>query len=91
MRLVALLERFDVGDLLLPYIPLWQRLVIAFQANRRHSSRLTRFLLDPAAFIATIPEASVRRILYVPAGGQSEDVPRAEEPTPIPGKSEETR
>lgn len=89
--LVALLERFDVGDLLLPYIPLWQRLVIAFQANRRHSSRLTRFLLDPAAFIASIPEAGVRRILYVPAGGQSEDVPRDDEPTPSPGKSEETR
>lgn len=88
--LVALLESFEVGDLLLPYVPLWQRLVIAFQANRRHSSRLTRFLLDPAAFIAAIPEASVRRILYVPTGGQSPDTPSGDEPTPSPSKSEET-
>ena len=34
-----LLERFDVGDLLLPYVPLWQRLVIGFHAHRAHSSR----------------------------------------------------
>jgi hypothetical protein len=72
--LVKLLERFDVGDLLLPYMPLWQRLVIAFHAHRGHRSRLTNFLVNPVAFIAAVPESNVKRILF--ASG----VPPLEEP-----------
>lgn len=71
--LVKLLSRFAVGDLLLPYMPLWQRLVIAFQAGRGNRSLLTRFLINPVDFIAGLPNASVRRILLVPAGGRAEE------------------
>lgn len=73
--LVKLLERFDVGDLLLPYVPLWQRLVIGFHAHRAHSSRLTRFLVNPVAFIAAVPEAKVKRILFVSGSPSIDESP----------------
>ncbi|MFJ2429353.1 hypothetical protein [Pseudomonas sp. NPDC087804] len=73
--LVKLLERFDVGDLLLPYMPLWQRLVIAFHAHRGHRSRLTNFLVNPVAFIAAVPESNVKRILFA-SGGPPLEEPR---------------
>lgn len=73
--LVKLLDRFDVGDLLLPYMPLWQRLVIAFNAHRGHRSRLTSFLVNPVAFIAAVPECNVKRILFASSG------PTLEEPS----------
>lgn len=75
--LVKLLARFDVGDLLLPYVPLWQRLVIAFHAHRAHRSQLTRFLVSPVAFITEVPEANVKRILFV-SGGPSAAEPLLE-------------
>ncbi|MPR05338.1 hypothetical protein F0169_26650 [Pseudomonas sp. MAFF 212408] len=62
--IIRLLERFDVGDLLLPYVPLWKRLAIAFQLNERPRSSLTRFLLDPIEFISRLSGSSVKRILY---------------------------
>ncbi|MCH5522171.1 hypothetical protein [Pseudomonas syringae] len=73
--LVKLLQRFDVGDLLLPYVPLWQRLVIGFHAHRAHSSRLTRFLVNPVAFIAAVPEAKVKRILFVSGSPSIDESP----------------
>jgi hypothetical protein len=74
--LLKLLERFDVGDLLLPYMPLWQRLVIAFHAHRGHRSRLTSFLVNPVAFIAAVPESNVKRILFASGGPTLEEPPR---------------
>ncbi|MDU8500706.1 hypothetical protein RYB01_16150 [Pseudomonas syringae] len=80
--LVKLLERFDVGDLLLPYVPLWQRLVIGFHAHRAHSSRLTSFLVDPVAFITSVPKANVKRILFVSGGPSIDEPPLARDGPP---------
>jgi len=95
--LVKLLERFDVGDLLLPYMPLWQRLVIAFHAHRAHRSRLTSFLVNPVAFITAVPEANIKRILFASGGPPLEDpprgadVPREPKRPPATGEQDEKR
>lgn len=82
--LEKLLERFDVGDLLLPYVPLWQRLVIAFRAHRAHRSRLTSFLVNPVDFITRLPNVSVNRILFVSASRSPEDLSRDADERPDP-------
>jgi ribonuclease BN (tRNA processing enzyme) len=84
--LVKLLERFDIGDLLLPYMPLWQRLVIAFHAHRGHRSRLTSFLVNPVAFIAAVPESNVKRILFASSGPPLEEPRLDADISPDPGR-----
>jgi hypothetical protein len=62
--MVKLLTRVSVEDLLLPYMPLWQRLVLIIEANITFRAPLARFLLDPVGFISEIPNANVRRVLF---------------------------
>lgn len=69
--LVSLLSKFRVRDLLLPYLPLWQRLAIASLEGRSPRSMLSRFLINPTAFVLRLPEGSVERILFAAPGGQA--------------------
>lgn len=69
--LVSLLSKFHVRDLLLPYLPLWQRLTIAASEAASTGSALTRFLINPAEFVARLPETRVERILFATSGGQA--------------------
>lgn len=62
--MVKLLMRVSVEDLLLPYMPLWQRLILVIEANITFRAPLARFLLDPVGFISEIPNARVKRILF---------------------------
>lgn len=98
--LVSLLSKFHVRDLLLPYVPLWQRLEIAFMAGLSYRSALTRFLLNPVAFVAQLPGVSVERFLFASAGGDTPDLqqfakggdpdfPSADEGTDAQGRDDE--
>ena len=90
--LSKLLSHYEIGDLLLPYLPLWQRLLLISQAGTEPRARLTRFLLDPVTFIASLPEARVRRILFVAAesSGDSPTLPRNPDlPGDTPTKNEQ--
>lgn len=69
--LVTLLSKFHVRDLLLPYLPLWQRLTIAASEVASTGSALSRFLINPAAFVARLPGTRVERILFAMSGGQA--------------------
>ena len=83
--LVSLLSKFHVRDLLLPYLPLWQRLTIAASEAASTRSALSRFLINPAAFVARLPGARVERILFAPSGDQAAS-PRdgaPDDPTPL--------
>jgi hypothetical protein len=85
--LVRLLTRFDVEDLLLPYLPPWQRLVLAVAEQVEPDQPLLPFLLDPVAFIAGLAgERQVRRIIFVPPAG-GEPAP----PVPDPGPPDPRR
>lgn len=79
--LVRLLSAFDVGDLLLPYMPLWQRLVLAVAEDIGPDDPLLPFLIDPVAAVTSMTEeGGVRRIVFVPPSG-GDPAP----PTPDPG------
>lgn len=73
--MVKLLMKAPVEDLLLPYMPLWQRIVLIIEANVTFREPLARFLLDPVGFISEIPNANVKRVLFaMPSGGTEEPV-----------------
>ncbi|MDM9586380.1 hypothetical protein QUC26_00060 [Pseudomonas asiatica] len=79
--MVELLMKVSVENLLLPYMPLWQRLVLIIEANITFRAPLARFLLDPVGFISEIPNANVGRVLFaMPSGerGGPARIPEAE-------------
>lgn len=67
--LLYLLARFKVKTLLLPHVPLEQRLVHAFQQGVGRRSRVLRFMLNPAGYLGSL-EAAVEQVLMVLPGGR---------------------
>jgi hypothetical protein len=69
--LVSLLKNFAVETLLLPYVPLQQRLLIAFSERIALSSSFFEFFLDPVRFIAKInADSGQPRMVFVLSSGQ---------------------
>lgn len=62
---VELLQHCNVRNIVLPYMPLWQRLVIAFEERSGSRSPLTQFLLDPVGFLRTASRGTIERIILV--------------------------
>ncbi|HBN8568353.1 hypothetical protein APB30_28180 [Pseudomonas aeruginosa] len=88
--MVKLLMRVSVEELLLPYMPLWQRLVLIIEAGITFRAPLARFLLDPVGFISEIPNANVKRILFsMPSSdaGESTDLPKPDGSQPLDKQS----
>ena len=62
-----LLKKFKVGTLMLPYMPLAQRLVVAFEAGSGSpGAAQTAFYLNPVAFLLAQDGPGIGRILFVP-------------------------
>lgn len=85
--LLELLSRFDVTTLVLPLIPLWQRLALAVSAPQAGSPRIREFLVDPLGFVASISGILVSQVYLVPPSAStdpnaSDDV--GDEPTDQP-------
>lgn len=72
--LLKLLQRFEVGRLVLPYIPLHERLLIAFsgQSTQRYPWQL--FITAPSSYIQGAKWIQVDRLTIVPPSGS--DGPR---------------
>ncbi len=68
--LVSLLREFTVDTLLLPYMPLWQRLVLAFAEGIDSRQQVTQFFLNPARVVQALEGADVRQIVYVSGNGR---------------------
>lgn len=66
---VRLVERFQIDTLLLPYIPLWQRLIIAIEQGITTEDEIFGFFRDPAGFLLSIEGSEIRRVVYVPSSG----------------------
>lgn len=60
-----LLGKFRIDTLLLPYMPLWKRMLIAFEERVSINEGLIGFFLDPTSFLLSVPGAQVGRIIYV--------------------------
>lgn len=69
--LPKLLKKFHIGMVLLPYIPLWRRLMIAFGAKQYIDKDTLRFFINPVAYILDQAEdagRNVDRIVFVKGG-----------------------
>lgn len=64
--LESLLERFSIDALLLPYLPLWRRLELAFAEGIQPEDAIMQFFVNPAAYVASRAGAAVNRIYFVP-------------------------
>lgn len=63
--LVHLLGLFEVKMILLPFLPLWQRLWIAASADDLDADFL-QFLVDPAGYLLGVAGGAEARIVFVP-------------------------
>jgi hypothetical protein len=68
----TLLSNFAVDTLLLPYIPLWKRLLLAFKEGVGPGDEPMGFFVNPAAYLTAIPGSDITRIVFVSTGGQAE-------------------
>ena len=82
--LVLLLERFSVGTLLLPYMPLWQRLVLAFSEGIDTQQVLMTFFVNPVAYLTGLEDVSIDRLVFVPGSGTEGRAAPSEDPTEMP-------
>lgn len=79
-----LIPKFKIDTLLLPYMPLWQRLIIAFEEGLSFRDRLIRFFINPAAYLTGLRRADIDHIVFVLPGGDEEPPPpRAPSPDPV--------
>lgn len=73
--LLRLLERFNVGRLIFPFVSLYERLLIALPKKndpRRKGDilhRWQRFILNPTGYIESNRDVSVDRVSIVPSSG----------------------
>jgi hypothetical protein len=72
--LTALLERVSVKTLLLPLIPLWKRLELAFMDEVRLDSDTMGFYLNPVAYLMNRFPEHIHTIVLVPASSPPPDI-----------------
>jgi hypothetical protein len=64
---VQLLRGCHAKLLLLPYVPLHQRLIVAFSRGLAPTSDTMRFFLDPVGYLGSKVDGAIDEIVYVPA------------------------
>lgn len=64
-----LVSRHPIRMVLLPYIPLWQRLVLAAQQSVSAEEPLFRFFVNPAGYLFGIPGQQIGEVVFVPPVG----------------------
>lgn len=80
--MVYLLSKFKVGTLVLPYLPLWQRMAVAFIERLDSHQRLFQFFVDPVQYIAGLEGTDVEEIILVP--GSTGEVSGSDEGEGLP-------
>lgn len=78
--IVRLLDRFPVRTLLLPYIPRWQRLLIALSEGVTANDAVFEFYLDPTAYLLEASKGRIDEIVYVTAAGREGEPGPSEDP-----------
>jgi len=67
--IVELIRGRTIGTVLLPFIPLWQRLLIALGEGIPVNSALFEFFVDPVAYLASVEGTEIGEIVFVPSAG----------------------
>lgn len=76
---VRLIAGFPINTLLLPYVPLWQRLIIAIEQGIAADDPTFGFFLDPVSFLRAIDGGDIGEIVFVPSTGPEDPPPGAPE------------
>ena len=77
--IVRLLDRFPVRTLLLPYVPLWRRLLIALEQGVGADDEFFDFFINPASWLAARSGRGIGEIIFVPSSGLDGPLPAAPE------------
>lgn len=78
--MTTLVSRFKIKVLLLPYMPLWQRLMTAFQEGV-DTQDLMRFYIDPVGYLSMLDGAEIERILFVRSSSEEGPIDETEPPS----------
>lgn len=78
--IVSLIGRIRVRTLLMPYIPLWRRLLIALEEGVGADDDLFGFFIDPVTWLAERGGGRIGEIIFVPGGGPDDLTPGEPEP-----------
>jgi hypothetical protein len=77
----ALLAKFKVDTLMLPYVPLWERLLIAFASNIGPGDARMEYYVDPVAYLQNMAGGGIGRVIVVrPSEGEGPSEPAAGAP-----------
>lgn len=63
--LVELLKNFDVDTLVIPYVPIWQRIVLTITSSSFHDFRYQHFMANPISFVDSIEHCNVSKVIFV--------------------------
>lgn len=77
--IIALIKGLKVRTLLLPYVPLWQRLLIAAGQEVAEDEALFDFYVDPAGYLSGLEGVRIDEIVFVPGAGPDDVVPGPED------------
>lgn len=80
--LTELLERFSVETLLLPLVPLWKRLELAFMDDASLGSKAMSFYLNPVSYLLRHFPQRIHSIVLVPPASPEPQNDLAEQGTP---------
>src|SRR5687767_6210636 len=64
-----LVETFRIGTLMLPYMPLAERLILGFEEGFGPTDNLIGFFINPVAYVLAQAGPGVERIIFVQASG----------------------
>lgn len=77
--IVRLIQQLPVQTLLLPYIPLWRRLLIALEEGIEADDVVFDFFIDPAGWLSARGDGRIGEILFVQGAGPGDLPPGAPE------------
>ena len=73
--LTTLLSKFSIGAIVLPYVPLWHRLVLAFDEGVAPKDEEMRFFLNPSDYLTRLPGGGINEIIFVPPSNPESSPP----------------
>jgi beta-lactamase superfamily II metal-dependent hydrolase len=91
--IVKLVREIEIQTLLLPYLPLWERLLIMLDEDIAPTDPSAQFFADPVAYLTEVSEGRIQQIVFVPPAGPddtpSEDGGESDPDRPIePGEAD---
>lgn len=84
----ALIKGQTVKTVMLPYFPLWQRLIIAAEQGIVTTDPVFEFFVDPVAYLMGVDGGEIREILFVPTHGPDDIASAAPEAPESPESGE---